>query len=509
MSVSCDLNPMRSATVVGMDFEVMYRAMDSRDRRFDGRFFTAVKSTGIYCRPICPAPTPKRKNTVFYRYAAVAEHAGFRPCRRCRPEVSPDTAEWDTRADLVGRGLRLIAEGAADAGSVASMAHQLGVSERHLQRLFKAEIGATPGVIARSRRARLARQLLTETSMPVTDVAFAAGFSSVRTFNDTVSKIYKVTPTELRRGTNSDLGALQVILNFRPPLVVEPLLRSLRARAVPGVEEVDDTSYRRVIRVGDNAAVIELRPSTDAVILTIHYDRTTRLAPIVQRARQLFDLDADPEAISEHLEQSDLLRTLVIATPGLRLAGSYNWFQTGVQVILEQRSTPTKAAARAGRLAQMFGTPLDRPEGSLTHSFPSPNHLVSVDLTGAGVPDRQAATVAAFSQAVCDGAITLDGSIDPDTACTQLLAVPGMGSRTISALAFRILRDPDAFPLNDDELQLLLPGAIEGDPQRLSDEWRPWRGYAATHLLNFEHHSRSKQENPPTRPFPAPQGQPR
>lgn len=456
----------------------MYRAMDSRDRRFDGRFFVAVVSTGIYCRPICPAPTPKRQNTRFYRYAAVAELAGFRPCRRCRPEVSPDTAEWDTRADLIGRGLRLIAEGVADEVGVAGLAGRLGVSERHLQRVFTAEVGTTPGVIARSRRARLARQLLTETAMPITRVAYTAGFASVRAFNETIQRIYEVTPTELRRGRASANGYLSLELQYRPPFAHEALLAFLRERAVPGIEEVTGDRYRRSIPFGDNGAVLELRPTSDAVLLTVESGEIDQLAPVVQRSRQLLDLDADPEVIDGQLALSPELRAMVSSRPGLRLAGAYDPFEVAVHAVLQQGTTPSAAAVSAGRLAARFGTPLVEPSSPITHLFPRPGRLAGADLEGVGISRKKAATVTALATAVESGTLTIDGSVDPAVAMQQLLAVPGVGAHTATIIAVRALRDPDAFPRADARVR----GFVSRIAPSVAEDWHPWRGYAAMHI---------------------------
>lgn len=476
--------------VGAVEFEVMYRAMDSRDRRFDGRFFVAVTSTKIYCRPICPAPTPLRKNTRFYRYAAVAELAGFRPCRRCRPEVSPDTAEWDTRADLVGRGLRLIAEGTADRIGVAQLAHKLGVSERHLQRVFKTEVGATPGAIARSRRARLARQLLAETSLPITVVAFTAGFGSVRAFNETVRQIYQVTPTGLRRGSPAANGALRLELPYRPPFATTELLEFLRMRAIPGVEEVTRTSYRRSIRCGDREAIITLHPSTDAFTLTIETDEVGPLAPVVQRARQLLDLDADPDTIDDRLAESAILRPLLRQRPGLRLAGSYGSFEIAVCTILQRGASSATATSAAGRIATSHGAPLARPGGSITHLFPTPSQLRAANLAAIGIPPQHAATIKGLAAALQDGSVTIDGTLDAETATKQLLALPGIGARTASVIGMRALRDPDAFPATDVTLRRTLSTLSARSTSAVdltSDQWRPWRGYAAMHLWAAQH----------------------
>lgn len=456
----------------------MYQAMDSRDRRFDGRFFVAVKTTGVYCRPICPAPTPKRQNTRFFRYAAVAELAGFRPCRRCRPEVSPDTAEWDTRADLVGRGMRLVADGVVDEVGVSGLADRLGVSERHLQRVFTEEVGTTPGVIARSRRARLARQLLTETAMPITSVAFTAGFASVRAFNETIQAIYQVTPTELRRGAATADGSVRLELQYRPPFAGTELLTHLATRAIPGVEDVRPGVYRRSIRFGRRGAVLDLELTQGAVILTVESHEIDQLAPVIQRSRRLLDLDADPEVIDERLARSPSMGPLVSATPGMRLPGAYDPFEVAVVAVLEQRTTAAVATATAGRLAAACGSRLEPASPPITHLFPLPEDLAGADVETVGVPAGKATTIRTLSAAVRDGRVTLDGSIDPNLARRALVGIPGIGERTASEIAIRALRDPDAFPAGDPTIRRFLstsPGAIAG-------EWQPWRGYAAMHI---------------------------
>lgn len=461
----------------------MYQAMDSRDRRFDGRFFVAVKTTGVYCRPICPAPTPKRRNTTFYRLAAVAELAGFRPCRRCRPEVSPDSPEWDTRADLVGRGLRLVAEGVVDEAGVKGLAERLGVSDRHLQRAFKNDLGATPGAIARSRRARLARQLLTETPMPITSVAFASGFASVRTFNETIKQIYRLTPTEMRRGGRAEGPAIDLALGFRPPLAAEVLLKYLAWRAIPGVEEVSGGSYRRTLRFGDQGAVVELTPTSDAVTLRLETSSIDHLAPVIQRARRLMDLDADPEVIDRRLASSPTLKASVLETPGIRLPGSFDPFESAVLAILQQGSRMSAAARAAGRLARAHGEALADPASGLTHLFPSPRRMASADLADGHLAESKTSAIRDLARRVSSGRLALDGSMDPVEARRLLSSIDGIGPTTVERIAGVSLRDPDA---------LVAPGRLEGwvSPERarslamaeISDGWRPWRGYAAMRI---------------------------
>lgn len=466
----------------------MYRAMDSRDTRFDGRFFVAVKTTGVYCRPICPAPTPRRKNTSFYRYAAAAELDGFRPCRRCRPEVSPDTAEWDTRADLLGRGLRLIAEGLVDRQGVSGLAARLGVSERHLQRVFKEEVGVTPGVMARSRRARLARQLLTETAMPITTIAFAAGFASVRAFNESIQRIYRVTPTAMRNGSRIETPSVDLELRFRQPFAGDVLLEHLAGRAIPGVEEVTDGSYRRAIPFGQHGAVVELTPTPNSVALRVKTGEIDHLAPVVQAARRLLDLDADPEVIDEQLSRSMTLSRLVRQTPGIRLPGAFDPFETTVLNVLRTRSPA--AVHKASLIARLFGQPLPAPVGTLTHIFPSPDRLTSVDLTEAGLSQQLANAVTALAHEVSQRGLALDGSLEPHEAARRLRRIPGIGATTVTRIVSSVLRDPDAFvPPKATALRWLPPA--DGDLGIIADEWRPWRGYAAMHIWSATSAARS------------------
>lgn len=463
------------------DFEARYLAVESRDSRFDGRLFVAVTSTKIYCRPVCPATMPKRRNVRFYRYAAVAELAGFRPCRRCRPEVSPDSPAWDTRTDLVGRGLRLIADGLADRHGAAEVSRRLGVSERHLQRAFKAEVGTTPGVVARSRRAKLARQLLAESDLPITTVAYAAGFSSVRAFNETMQRLYKVTPSELRRGGGASPGTLSLRLTYRPPLHPESILRFLAARAIPGVEEVAPGAYRRSIRFGGGVAIVELRAGDGhAFHLELTTDHVGPLAAVVQQSRRLLDLDADPDAIDRDLAGSDSLSSLVAAHPGMRLPGAFDGFELGVRAILGQQVSVAGATTMSGRLVEMLGTPLDSPAGSITSLFPTAAEVADAGLSVLGVPDRRRATIRAFAAAVASGEIILDGSADPDEVRRKLLDLPGIGPWTTEYIAMRALRDPDAFPDTDLGIRRALEAmGAAGPPRVLAEQWRPWRGYAA------------------------------
>jgi len=471
------------------DFDVCYRAVASRDTRFDGRFYTAVVSTRIYCRPSCPARTPLARNVRFYTAAAAAEADGFRACRRCRPEVSPDAPDWDLRADLVGRALRLIAEGVVDEEGIPGLASRLAVGARHLHRLFVAELGVGPLAVARSRRAQMARQLLDHTALPVTQVAFAAGFSSVRQFNHTVRSAHDRTPTQLRAGSGSAGGeALVLRLAYRPPLPFDDLLAFLAARAVPGVEEVDAGRYRRTVGIDGKPAVLELEPvpARRHVLLRLRTADPCRLAPVVQRARRLFDLTADPSAVDAVLSDDPLLAAGVARRPGLRVPGAYDGFELAVRAVLGQQVSVAAASTLTGRLVAALGTPLDRPDGGLTHLFPGPETVAEADLDGIGVPGRRAAAVRALAAAVCAGDVVLDGPAEAGGARQALLRLPGIGPWTVAYVAMRAFRDPDAMPASDLGLLRALGRAGAGsrprDLELRAERWRPWRSYAAMHL---------------------------
>ncbi|HEX9712301.1 MAG TPA: AlkA N-terminal domain-containing protein [Actinomycetota bacterium] len=471
------------------EFEARYQAVRSRDRRFDGRFFTGVTSTGIYCRPICPARTPKPEHCRFYTHAAAAELAGFRPCRRCRPEASPDSPEWDVRADLVGRGLRLIADGVVDREGVVGLASRLAVGPRHLHRLFVEEVGAPPIALARSRRARLARQLLDQTSLTMAEIAFASGFASVRSFNDTIRAIYRRTPRELRAdGTAGRAPGMQLLLRYRPPYAWDQMLAYLAARAIPGVEEVRAGAYRRTVQVGDGAGVLELRPDVakDAVLLRVHAEEVGELTTLVQRARRLLDLDAAPHEVARVLRRDELLAPLVRRLPGLRLPGAFDGFELAVRAVLGQQVSVAAASTLAGRLVSICGTPLPARDASLGTLFPAPGTVANANLGGLGVPAARAEAVRALAEAVASGEIRLDGSADPPAVEAALLALPGIGPWTAAYVGMRALRDPDAFPAGDLGLRHALNGNGHASSARAAtaraEAWRPWRGYATVHL---------------------------
>ncbi|MGR6923813.1 AlkA N-terminal domain-containing protein [[Actinomadura] parvosata] len=469
-----------------LDFDSCYRAVSSRDARFDGRFYTAVTTTRIYCRPICPARTPSARNVRFYRHAASAEAAGFRPCKRCRPELSPGDPGWDVRGDLVGRALRLIDDGAADEQGVAGLAQRLHITERHLHRLFVAELGVGPLAVARTKRLLLAKQLLTETALPVTEVAFAAGFGSVRQFNATMRETYGFTPSELRAtagprtqkpeavhgpgtklGTGTGGATLRLRLHWREPYDVDGVFAFLASRAIPGLEVADLTSYARAVPGG----TITLTPRRDHIALDVSVADTRQLARVVARCRRLLDLDADPEAIGQALGPTSL-GPLVAARPGLRVPGAFDGFELAVRAVVGQQISVAGARTLLGRIVARAAAP----DGL----FPTPAHLLDTDLTGLGLTGRRIDTLKDLATRLVHGHIDLDGGQDPAEAVAELLEVRGIGPWTASYIALRALRDPDAWPTGD--LVLNKRMAALGIPHDHIERWRPWRAYAALHL---------------------------
>ncbi|MEV0581822.1 DNA-3-methyladenine glycosylase 2 family protein [Nonomuraea sp. NPDC050310] len=467
-------------TAQDLDFDACYRAVSARDARFDGRFYTAVKTTRIYCRPVCPARTPAARNVRFYRHAASAEAAGFRPCKRCRPELSPGDPGWDVRGDFVGRALRLIDDGAADDTGVAGLARRLHITERHLHRLFVAELGVGPLAVARTKRLLLAKQLLTETGLPVTDVAFAAGFGSVRQFNATMRETYGFTPSELRataRGAAAapaETASLRLRLHRREPYDVAGVFAFLAARAIPGLEQAGPASYSRVVPGG----TLTLTPQPGHIALEVSIDDTRQLARLVGRCRRLLDLDSDPAAIAETLGQTSLA-PLVAARPGLRVPGAFDGFELAVRAVVGQQVSVAGARTLLGRIVARAGSPVGPPEEG-ARLFPTPAELAAADLDGLGLTTRRIATLHALAERTGSGEIDLDGGQEPAEAVARLLEVPGIGPWTAGYIALRALRDPDAWPEGD--LVLRKRMAALDIPDDHTERWRPWRAYAALYL---------------------------
>lgn len=471
-----------------LNADTCYRALESRDRRFEGRFVTAVLTTGIYCRPSCPAPLPRRKNVEFYPCAAAAEDAGFRACLRCRPDTSSMLAgAWGTGA-TVSRALRLIDGGILSEGGVPLLAQRLGMSERHLRRLFEQHLGTTPLSIERTRRTHFARSLIEQTRLPISEVAFASGFSSLRRFNAAMRGTFHQTPSQLRgrvRASNATEGALELTLPYRPPLDFDALLAFLRVRAIPGVEEVTATGYRRVVGEASAPGVLDVRagaPGVNALQLRLSGADPRRALEWVRKTRQLFDLDADPSRISAQLGRDALLQPSVRVRPGLRVPGAWNGFELAVRAILGQQVSVAGATSLSGKLVRAFGAPLNATGGALTHTFPSPEQLAEADIARAvGMPGTRAEAIRQLARATVERRVTLDGSLPFDEAMAQLTSLPGIGPWTANYIGMRALREPDAFPTSDLVL-LQASGLSVRELERRSERWRPWRAYAAMHL---------------------------
>jgi AraC family transcriptional regulator, regulatory protein of adaptative response / DNA-3-methyladenine glycosylase II len=470
------------------DFEACYRAMSSRDARFDGRFFIGVTSTGIYCRPVCPAQTPRRANVRFYKTAAAAEAAGFRACRRCRPQHAPGTVQPAADDRLADRALRLLAAGAADGVSgISAVAEQLEVSDRHLHRVLRDAVGAGPLTLARMRRLQAARTLIEQTTMPITDVAFSAGYSSLRQFNSELRTGVGATPTELRRRGPAKLdgdGAIVLRLGVRPPFDGGALLDFFAARAVTGVESCSATALIRSVSLPHGAAVVELEPHDVHLTARLWLDDVRDLGAAVDRCRRLFDVDADPQAIAAVLRADPLLAPLVAASPGLRVPGAVDGDEIAIRAVLGQQVSVARATALATRLTDQLGTPIAQSRRGVDRLFPSSAAVAGADLGGLGLTGERVATLRRLSDALARGVIELGPGADGSRARAELRAIRGIGEWTTTYIAMRALRDPDAFPAADLGLRHGFTRA-GGDVSVLSERaqrWRPWRAYATVHL---------------------------
>ncbi len=495
-SAACESGPGRGGSVARMELDPRrcYEALQTRDRRFDGRFFVAVRTTGIYCRPICPARLPLFANVRFYACAAAAESAGFRACRRCRPESAPGTPAWLGSSAVVARALRLINAGALDGVDVEALAGRLGVGGRQLRRLFARHLGASPAEIARARRVHLARALVDRSARPITELAFAAGFASVRQFNHAFRRSFGRSPRELRRlralapddASRSD--ALELRLPYRPPFDWPGLTRFLEARAIAGVECVGDGRYRRTIEHAGEPGWLEVHPLGDeaAVLLRVAPPAGASLLAVVERVRRIFDLDADPLAIREALGADARLRAQLDARPGLRVPGAWDPFELGVRAILGQQVSVRGASTLASRLVRAFGKPVGGLPRGLTHVFPTPERLAVADVASIGLPRARAGAIRGFASAVARGELVLDGARGLDDAVARLSTLSGVGPWTSQYIAMRALGEPDAFPAGDLVLRRLL--SDDGTPVsaaaagRAAEAFRPWRSYAAMAL---------------------------
>ncbi|HEU4675624.1 MAG TPA: AlkA N-terminal domain-containing protein [Motilibacteraceae bacterium] len=475
------------------DHATCYRAAAGRDPRWDGRLYLAVTSTGIYCRPSCPARTPRPENCRFYPTAAAAVAAGFRACRRCRPDALPGSRHWDGRGDLAARAVRLIREGAVDEVGVAGVARRLAVSERHLHRVLVAEVGAGPQQLARTRRAQTARMLLEQTTLPVAEVAFAAGFASVRQFNDVMRAEFALAPSALRgrrapaeeRAAAADRPSVVLRLRHRAPYAVEPLRRFLAGHAVPGLERHDPASgeHVRTVPAPHGPAVVSVLPGAapDHVVARLRLADLADLAPVVARLRRWLDLDADPEQVADVLHRDARLAPLVAARPGLRVPGAVDGTETALLAVLGQQVSLGAARTFAGRLVAAFGTEA----ADDLHAFPDAACLAAagpdVLRETVGLTTARARTLHAVAQAAADG-LVLDPGADRDEARARLLALPGIGPWTTEYVALRALGDPDAYPAEDLVLRRALGVRTAREAVALAQAWRPWRGYALLHL---------------------------
>ncbi len=482
------------------DFERCYRAVQSKDARFDGWFVTAVLTTRIYCRPSCPVRPPFARNVRFYPTAAAAQRAGFRACKRCRPDASPGSPEWNVRGDVVARTMRLIADGTVDREGVGGLAAHLGYTARQLERLLQAELGAGPLALARAQRAQTARVLIETTDLPFGDVAFAAGFSSIRQFNDTVRLAFESTPTTLRRRaavrSGSDdatsPGAVCLRLPVRTPFAYQGVFGHLAAGTVPGCEEVRDGAYRRSLRLPFGSAVVTLTPAVDHVRCLLVLDDFRDLTTAITRCRRLLDLDADPEAVVDALAGDPELCPVVAKAPGQRIPRTVDEAELAVRAVLGQQVSTKAARTHAGRLVAAYGEPVRDPEGALTHTFPSIEQLADIDPIHLAVPKARQRTLSALVAALADGSIVLDSGSDWESARRRLLALPGVGPWTAEVIAMRGLGDPDAFPASDLGLRLAAKQlGLPADERALvahSVRWRPWRSYATQHLWTTLEH---------------------
>ncbi|HEX4808405.1 MAG TPA: AlkA N-terminal domain-containing protein [Bryobacteraceae bacterium] len=469
-----------------LDRDACYRALLTRDKRFDGRMFTAVKSTGVYCRPICPARTPKQENCLFFASAAAAQGAGFRPCLRCRPEVSPRLAAAHGTSNTVSRALRLIENGAANDQDLEALAARLGVGDRHLRRLFQTHVGISPKSVLQTRRVLFAKQLITDTAMPLADVALASGFASLRTFNHSMRGVYGRTPSEFRRARAApDAQGIRLLLPYSPPYDWNGILRFLAPRAIPGVETVEEGKYRRSIELGARYGLIEVARAQDAVAVSIQFPDVRALPEIVRRVTALFDLGAHPSSIAAHLSKDPMLAPSVAERPGLRVPGAWDGFEMAIRAILGQQISVSAATKLAGILVAALGRALNESQ----FAFPDAAEVAASDLAFLRMPESRKRTIRALAGAVALNPAFFDSSQPLESAIEQLCGIPGIGEWTAHYIAMRTLRQPDAFPAND--VGLLRAFAKQGlalNAKQLlerSQQWRPWRAYAALHLWSF------------------------
>lgn len=495
-SVFTPLPGLGTPTMTGdteLEPDICWQAMRSRDRRFDGRFFVAAVTTGIYCRPICPVPFAKPNNIALFPCAAAAEAAGFRPCRRCRPETSPGTPAWQGTSAVVSRALRLIWEGALDGSSVDELAERMGVGSRQLRRLFIQHLGVPPIKIASTHRVHFARNLIEQTNMPMAEIALNAGFKSIRQFNHAMRTIAGRSPSDLRRlrgklAISSRGGEFVMHLLYRPPFNWSALVAFLRSRATPGVELAGENFYRRTVESDGGAGVIDVSPDqeNECLVVRIALPKYRGLLRVVERVRRIFDLGADPLQIASHLSQDPRLKPLLSVQPGLRVPGVWDGFEVAVRAALGQRLTVVDSNAVAGELVRNFGRPVETSVDGLTHLFPRPEDLADANLAPLGIARECAASVNALARSLSNKEFTFDASRTLQETISRLSAVDGIGEEMAHYIAMRTSGEPDAFPSDDRGLRRALgtgdsPASSE-QIVSLAEAWRPWRAYAAMHL---------------------------
>lgn len=477
-----------------LDQDACFAIISARDSRYDGRFFTAVTTTGIYCRPVCPARLPKRENVVFYSSAAVAQEAGFRPCLRCRPETAPDTPAWRGTSSSVGRALRLIEEGALDSGSVEHMAARLGLGDRQLRRLFLKHVGASPVSVAQTRRLLLAKQLLHETDLNITQVAMASGFGSIRRFNEAFQSVFKIAPSILRReigmeGQGVATAEIRLKLRYRPPYDWDAMADFMRARLYLGVESFEVGIYRRSLLIEGQIGLVSVAAGKGNWLdVGVKLQDLSLLPKVIARVREVFDLAADPDVIGSHLAQDEALQSLVHGRPGLRVAGAFDPFEVGIRAILGQQVTVTAAIKLGAQLVDHLGQPLPSDwvhNTGVSRLFPSPQEILASQLEFLGMPQARVRCLKAFCEAYLADPDLLVG--ESAVVAARLQSIAGIGPWTASYIALRALRDPDAFPAGDVALArgLPLPDGTRPSSEFLeqrSQVWRPWRAYAAQHV---------------------------
>ena len=482
-----------SATILPAPPEVLEKARRARDPRFDGRFFVGVTSTGVYCRPVCRVRLPRAENVRFYPTAAAAMDAGFRPCLRCRPEAAPGTPAWGGTSATVSRGLRLIDEGALDDAGNAALGDRLGVTDRHLRRLFLRHVGATPQRVAETRRLLLAKQMLTDTELRMSDIAMAAGYGSIRSFNDHIRRVFDRTPTSLRgRGSGDRAGVglpgMVLRLTYREPFDWSGLLNFVARRATPGVEAVSGETYMRAVRVGDAVGTLTVcqAEGEPALVCGITLAQQTSLLPIVARLRRMFDLEADPAEITGALVDDADIGHLVRGNPGQRLPGAWDPFEAAVRAIVGQQVSVAGATTVMGRIVERYGSGIDTELPGLTRLFPAPETLAELDDAHMPMPRIRAGAIRELAARVASGSIRLDAATDHGALREQLQTIRGIGPWTAEYVTMRALSDPDAF-LASDLILMRIAEERFGDPNaaaliRRAERWRPWRAYAGLHL---------------------------